>query len=311
MIAAQGLSRRFGARVVVDRVTFEVARGEIVALLGPNGAGKTTTMRMLAGLVAATSGRVNIGGTDLTPKTAGVIRRRIGFLTETPGLWDRLTVRENLSVYADLYELSDRRARVDRLLGDFGLTAHAEDRAAELSKGMRQKVAIARTLLHDPDVLLLDEPTSGLDPEIAKSLRQVLHDRRARGGAILISTHNLHEAERHADRIAVLQQRLVAIDTPSRLRARLSTGRVVVRVAGDASRWADAVVASGLVGEADGDTWTFTLRAVDTQTPEVVRALTLAGAAILEVGPELPAMEDVYLHLVSGQPDAAKPKYLP
>lgn len=305
MIVARGLTRQFGPRTVVEDVSFDVARGEIVALLGPNGAGKTTTMRMLAGLVATTSGRVSIDGTVLTPATAGELRGRIGFLTEAPGLWDRLTVRENLGVYAGLHGLTDGPSRVDRLLGDLDLQAHGEARAAELSKGMRQKVAIARTLLHDPDVLLLDEPTSGLDPEISKGVLGILRQRRARGCAILLSTHNLHEAERHADRIAVLQRRLVAIDTPRQLRARLATGRLIVRVAGDAARWADTIVSAGLVGEADGDTWTVTLQAVDAQTPELVRALTAAGAAILEVRPELPAMEDVYLHLVNRPPERA------
>ena len=188
MISAVALTRRFGSRTVVNDVTFQVARGEIVALLGPNGAGKTTTMRMLAGLIGPTSGTVAIDGVQLTRATGTALRSRIGFLTETPGLWDRLTVRENLNIYAGLYSLSNAGRTIDRLLDTFELSAHAQARAAELSKGMRQKVALARALLHDPCVLLLDEPTSGLDPEVTRSVRRLLEERRAAGCSILVST---------------------------------------------------------------------------------------------------------------------------
>ena len=233
MIAAQRLTRRFGSRVVVDDVSFEVERSEIVALLGPNGAGKTTTMRMLAGLISPTRGTVAIDGVQLTRATGTLLRNRIGFLTEAPGVWDRLTVRENLQVYAGLYGLANRNGVIDRALETFELTDHASDRAAELSKGMRQKVALARALLHDPRILLLDEPTSGLDPEITRGVRGLLDDRRASGCSILLSTHNLDEAERLADRVAVLHGRLLALDSPAVLRQRLRTGRVIVRLAGD------------------------------------------------------------------------------
>jgi ABC-2 type transport system ATP-binding protein len=204
LITATHLTRAFGDRVAVRDVTLDVSRGEIVALLGPNGAGKTTTMRMLAGLIAPTSGTVAIDGTALTRETGTALRGRIGFLTESPGLWDRLTVRENLDIYARLYGLPDGARAIDGELDRFQLRDHASARAAELSKGMRQKVAIARALLHEPRVLLLDEPTSGLDPEIARSVRQLLEERRAAGCAILVSTHHLDEAKRLVDLVAVL-----------------------------------------------------------------------------------------------------------
>jgi ABC-2 type transport system ATP-binding protein len=162
MISATRLTRRFGSRTVVDDVTLQVARGEIVALLGPNGAGKTTTLRMLAGLIAPTSGTIEIDGVPLTRATGMAVRSRIGFLTEAPGLWDRLTVRENLLLYARLYAVQKADHTVDRLLERFDLGARAAARTVELSKGTRQKVALARALLHEPAVLLLDEPTSGL-----------------------------------------------------------------------------------------------------------------------------------------------------
>src|SRR5436309_11077828 len=144
--------------MAVDDVTFDVARSEILALVGPNGAGKTTAMRMLAGLIAPTEGSVAIDGVTLTQATGTLLRQRIGFLTEAPGLWDRLTVRENLRIYARLYGLAQPDRAVDRVLETFELSARADTRTAELSKGLRQKVALARTLLHEPTVLLLDEP---------------------------------------------------------------------------------------------------------------------------------------------------------
>ena len=301
MIAAAGLTRVFGTRAVVDDVTFEVHRSEIVALLGPNGAGKTTTMRMLAGLVAPTRGAVSIDGVALTRASGSALRARIGFLTESPGLWDRLTVRENLRCYADIYALSNPDRVIDRALERFALRDRAATRTAELSKGTRQKVALARALLHEPEILLLDEPTSGLDPEITRSVRQLLEDRRAAGCAILVSTHNLDEAERLADRVAVLHGRLLALDPPATLRQRLRTGRVIVRLAGDAL--SALVVARGFDPQAtaESDTLILAMPRLERDTPALVRALVAAGAEVLEVHAEVPALEDAYLRLVGDE----------
>jgi len=301
VISAQHLTRRFGSRTAVDDVTFDVGRSEIVALLGPNGAGKTTTLRMLAGLIAPTSGSVAIGGAPLTRASGASLRRQIGFLTEAPGLWDRLTVRENLRVYAGLYGLADPERRIDRVLDLFAIADRGNARAAELSKGMRQKVALARTLLHDPTVLLLDEPTSGLDPEVTRSVRMLLDERRAAGCSILVSTHNLYEAERLADRVAVLDERLVAIDDPAALRAHLTTGRTIVRVAGDPSAYVAAArssVGSAVDVAVERSTLALQLPHPDRDTPALVAALVAAGAQILEVRAEMPALEDVYVHLM-------------
>jgi ABC-2 type transport system ATP-binding protein len=298
MIAAAGLTRRFGSRVVVDNVSFEVAPSEIVALLGPNGAGKTTTMRMLAGLIAPSAGKVFIKNTELERTTAGFLRRLIGFLTETPGLWDRLTVRENLAVYARLYSVRDPDRAIDRVLDLLELRTASSVRAAELSKGMRQKVALSRALLHEPSVLLLDEPTSGLDPEIRRSVRNLLDERRAAGCAILVSTHNLDEAERIADRVAVLHGKLIAIDHPDALRERLTTGRLLVRFASDATAFAETIRRIDPSATFDGDACLVSIADARRDTPAVVAALVAAGAQIVEVRPEMPALEDVYLRLM-------------
>ena len=307
MIAASHLTRRFGSRTVVRDVTFGVARGEIVALLGPNGAGKTTTLRMLAGLIAPTSGTVTIAGTPLTKAAAGRLRRRIGFLTEAPGLWDRLSVGENLAVYAGLYGFGSNSPTTSGLLDRLELTAHLDVRAAELSKGMRQKVALARALLHGPDILLLDEPTSGLDPGITRTVRALLDERRGQGSAILVSTHNLDEAERIADRVAVLQERLVALDRPAALRDRLTTGRVLVRIDGEARFFAAVARAHGRDVTTDGPLLALQLDDLRRGTPALVAALVDAGARVLEVTPQIPALEDVYLHLVSADRAEARP----
>jgi ABC-2 type transport system ATP-binding protein len=299
MIAATGLTRQFGSRVVVDHVTFSVERGEIVALLGPNGAGKTTTLRMLAGLIAATSGTVTIGGVPMKASTGSVLRRRIGFLTEAPGLWDRLTVRENLSLYLELYDLDQHEGRAAALLEALDLARHIEVRAAELSKGMRQKVALVRALLHDPDVLLLDEPTSGLDPEVTRTVRELLRRRRAAGCAILLSTHNLAEAERIADRVAVLQERLLALDAPANLRRRVAAGRIEVRVEGAAGPYVDVAAAVAARATADGAMLHVELTDPEERTPGLVKALVAAGARIIEVRQEVPGLEDAYLGLVA------------
>jgi ABC-2 type transport system ATP-binding protein len=309
VISATGLTRQFGSRVAVEDVSFTVGRSEIVALLGPNGAGKTTTLRMLAGLIGVTRGSVTIDNVPLTPRTGGRLRSRIGFLTETPGLWDRLTVRENLGVYARLYALSHAERAVDRMLDMFELADRAPARASELSKGARQKVALARALIHDPRILLLDEPTSGLDPEITRSVRRLLDDRRAAGCAILVSTHNLDEAERLADRVAVLDRRLLALDPPAVLRQRMTTGRVIVRVAGHAAAFIAVARSVDKHAVADGSTLALTLEHAGRDTGSLIRALVVAGADILDVRPEIPPLEDAYLHLVGADsaPRGARP----
>jgi len=301
VISVRGLTRRFGKRLAVDDVSLDVARGEIVALLGPNGAGKTTTMRIMAGLIAATSGTVVIDGVLLTPSTGGDLRRRIGFLTESPGLWDRLTVRENLQIYAGLYRLPRADAAVDDALRLFDLDDRGGARAAELSKGMRQKVALARALLHQPPILLLDEPTSGLDPEIRRNVRRLLEERRRAGCAVLVSTHNLDEAERMADRVAVLQTKLLAVDRPAELRRRLTTGRLVVRVGGDPSSFLETARAVDPGAIVEGSALVFQADDVTRLAPALVRRLVDAGADILEVRPEIPDLEDVYLHVVGAR----------
>jgi ABC-2 type transport system ATP-binding protein len=301
MIAARGLTRRFEDRIAVEDLSLEVAPGEIFGLLGPNGAGKTTTLRMLGGLITPSSGQASIAGVPLTRARMDEVRARVGFLTEAPGLWDRLTVRMNLLVYARLHGVADPEAAVRRVLGLFDLEDRRESLAAQLSKGMKQKVALARALMHDPPVVLLDEPTSGLDPQTARLVRDLVIDLRDRGRAIVISTHNLDEAERVATRIGVLQQRLIALDTPDALRRRLFGHRIRVTVAGEPARFAEVAIATGArEAQVFDDGFSVHVDTPEDATPRLVRALVDAGASILAVTPDRPPLEDVYLTLIAG-----------
>jgi ABC-2 type transport system ATP-binding protein len=308
MIAARHLSRTFGDRVAVEDVTFDVKAGEIFGLLGPNGAGKTTTLRMIAGLIAPTSGEASVAGIPLTGRTIDRVRGHVGFLTEAPGLWDRLTVRTNLLTYARLHQLPDPDAAVRNALERFGVADRADSLAAELSKGFKQRVALARTLLHDPPVVLLDEPTSGLDPQSARLVRDMVLDLRSRGHAVIISTHNLDEAERVADRVGVLRRRFLAVASPRELRHRLFGTRVKVTLAVDASSFARVASDAGAqdVTAVNGNALTFALQDVEAGTPAIVRALVLAGAPILSVRGDDRPLEEVYLALI-GEGSAGEP----
>jgi ABC-2 type transport system ATP-binding protein len=301
MISASHLTRAFGTRVAVEDITFDVQPGEIFGLLGPNGAGKTTTLRMLGGLIAPTSGEATVAGIRLARETIDQVRGRIGFLTEAPGLWDRLTVRQNLMTYARLHQLPDPAGVVERSLERFGLRDRGGSLGAELSKGLKQRVALARALLHDPPVVLLDEPTSGLDPQSARLVRDMVLDLRARGHAVILSTHNLYEAERVADRVGVMRGRFLAVASPADLRQRLFGSRGLVRVAGSAEGFAEAVATSGGRDIAvEGDRLRFAVDDITRAMPGIVRALVAGGADVLEVTSEHAPLEDVYFTLVEG-----------
>jgi ABC-2 type transport system ATP-binding protein len=304
-IRVRSLTRRFGDRLAVADLSFSIARGEIVALLGPNGAGKTTTLRMLAGLVAPTRGEIDIDGRPAHGAWPA-LRSRIGLLTETPGLWERLDVEQNLLVHARLHGLAHPAAAVAAALERFDLVGRARAAAGTLSKGLKQKVALARALLHDPPIVLLDEPTAGLDPAMARLVRDQVAAMRGEGRAVIVSTHNLAEAERLADRVAVLNQRLVALDTPAALRARFSGHRVRVRLAGaDPDRSGAAGALAGAAREAgalavslEPDGLVCDVEDPARDTPRLIRRLVEAGAAIRAVVEESTPLEDIYLALV-------------
>jgi ABC-2 type transport system ATP-binding protein len=299
MLTASHLTRTFGNRIAVEDLSFGLERGEIFALLGPNGAGKTTTLRMLAGLIGPTSGSIRVDGEEMSKDTAPRLRTRIGFLTEAPGLWDRLTVRQNLSVYARLYGLPQPERTVDEALEMFGVRDRAGDQAAQLSKGLKQRVALARTLLHKPDIVLLDEPTAGLDPESARDVRELVLRLRGEHRAVLMSTHNLDEVERVADRVAVMRSCLVALDTPAALRSRLFGTRLLVVIGQPADAFVASVNGPGIADvHAHGSTLSIGVDDAAARAPEIVRRLVAAGADIQSVMQDEATLEQVYLRLV-------------
>ena len=302
MISASHLTRRFGTRVALDDLSIELKSGEIFALLGPNGAGKTTTLRLLAGLIAPTSGSVQVNGEAMTAASAPKLRARIGFLTEAPGLWDSLTVRENLETYARLYELASPRRAVDEALALFDIRDRARDRPSELSKGLRQRVALARSLLHKPRIVLLDEPTAGLDPESAREVRELVLGLRGEGRTVLLCTHNLDEVDRVADRVAVLRTRLIAAGTPQALRERLFAPRILIRLRQEASRFEASLRGTGITDiTIDQRQISVALNGTPLSTPDLVRQLVQWGAEIEAVVPEEPPLEDVYVRLLHSE----------
>ncbi|HHK67491.1 MAG TPA: ABC transporter ATP-binding protein, partial [Candidatus Acetothermia bacterium] len=227
MIEAQKLTRKFGAITAVSDLDLAVEKGEVFGFLGPNGAGKTTTIRMLAALIAPTSGSATVAGFRVGRENRS-IRQNVGVLTETPGLYKRLSALDNLLFFARLYGVNSPEKQAERYLRLFELWDRRDQLAGSFSKGMRQKLALARALLHEPQVLFLDEPTAGLDPEAAKVVRDLIETLRTRERTIFLCTHNLDEAERLCDRVALFKTRLVALGRPSELKERMYGRRTVV-----------------------------------------------------------------------------------
>ena len=303
MIHAEQLTKTFGqgdkALTAVDRLTLDVAEGEVFGFLGPNGAGKTTTVRMLTTLIGPTAGRATLGQLQVGRDDAA-IRQTVGLLTETPGMYDRLSAERNLTLYAKLYGVGDVEGQVRKYLQMLGLWERRQDEAGSFSKGMRQKLALARALLHEPRVLFLDEPTSGLDPEAAKLVRDFIEELKGEGRTIFLCTHNLDEADRLCDRIAIFKTRLITVDSPANIRRQLFGRRVVVHLAGSADGLAGAAQALPSVTEAQAveNKLVITLDDPEQHNPELIRALVGAGADIQFVGELRHSLEDVYLRLI-------------
>ena len=303
MIVVEGLRKDFRALTAVHDMSFTVGDGEIFGLLGPNGAGKTTTVRMLAGLISPTAGTAIVNGHPLG-ETTQQIRAFTGILTESPGLHEKLTARQNLAYYGRLYGLRGARLReaVERYLGVVEMSEHADRRVASFSKGMRQKVAIARALLHEPEVIYLDEPTSGLDPSAAKNIRDFIATLRALGRSIVVCTHNLDEAERLCDRIGIMRGTLLRIDTPAGLRRHGRTATVRVELNGArgpesfVGRLAELAYVSGV--QARENTLVVELADPVHETPDLVAELVGAGARITSVVEDAQTLEEAYLSLV-------------
>jgi ABC-2 type transport system ATP-binding protein len=295
------LTKRFGERTAFSDVSFSVGHGEVFGFLGPNGAGKTTMVRTLGALIAPTSGSAVVAGVLLGPEHAAEIRQRISIMPEAPGLYLRLTVTENLEFFAGLYGLRSPAARIGEALSAVNLAERANDLCGRLSKGLRQRVGLARALLSDPAIMFLDEPTSGLDPLAAREVEDLISALRERGVTIFLTTHRLQEAERLCDRVAIINTTLQTVGRPHELRDRLFKKALLVTTAAPLAD-PDRVFANLPGGESwhadEEGGYVVSVSDPSAAAPELTRALVGAGADVLSIGESQHSLEDVYLELI-------------
>src|SRR5512146_1133834 len=305
MIRTENLSKVFHTSkkeppiTAVSELNLDVAEGEVFGFLGPNGAGTTTTVRMLCSLIAPSGGKAWIGKYQVG-KDDQEIRRTVGILTETPGMYERLSAEKNLSIFARLYGVSDVSGQVEKYLRMLGLWERRFDPVGSFSKGMRQKLAIARALLHEPRVLFLDEPTSGLDPEASRLVRDFIEQLKESGTTIFLCTHNLDEADRLCQRIGIFKTRLVAVDTPENLRQTLFGRKVVIHLQALDPRWVEMVRGLAFVKDVrpSENRLVVSLDNPEEQNPAIVRCLVEAGAQVQFVGELRHSLEDIYMQMI-------------
>jgi len=299
MIHSQNLTKKFGDTLAVNQLSLDVREGEVFGFLGPNGAGKTTTVRMLTCLISPTSGTGTVNNLQVG-KDDQNIRQTVGILTESPGVYDNLSAIYNLEIYADLYNVKDKPGQVEKYLRMLGLWERRDDEAGTFSKGMKQKLAIARALLHEPRMLFLDEPTAALDPEASRLVRDFIEELRKQGRTIFLCTHNLDEADRLCDRIGVFKTHLLVVDTPESLRTQVFGRKVVIHLGHPGDNHLPLVRSLQFVKEARcvDNKLVIALDDPEGQNPEIIRQLVAAGAQIQFVGELRHSLEDVYLQFV-------------
>ncbi len=306
MIITEGLSKKFEDFLAVDGVSLHVKAGEVLALLGPNGAGKTTTVRMLTSILRPSEGRARIAGHDVVANPTQV-RASVGVLTEQHGLYGRMPAGEYLDFFGQIYGMGRdaRKGRIDHLLEKFGLSDSHHRRVAEYSKGMRQKLALARALLHDPPVLLLDEPTSAMDPESARLVRDSIKALRSAERAIVICTHNLAEAEELADKIAIIRRgKIIVRGSPAALKQTLlGPGEYEIRLAATLNGQPDAFPPGAEI-ISQGPNW-LRYRTTSPQdvNPKILRSLLAYGLPVVSLQEVPRSLEDVYLQAILAPDD--------
>lgn len=303
MIDTKNLTRKFGNLTAVDNLTLRVEDGEVFGFLGPNGAGKTTTVRMLCCLIGKTSGEATIGNYTIDKEEDCLkIRKMVGFLPENVGLYDSLSAYRNLDFYGQLYEVpeSKRKENIEHLLKLLGIWERREDAAGTFSKGMKQKLAIARALIHDPQLLFLDEPTANLDPEASKTVRDFVIELKKEKRTIFINTHNLDEADRLCDRIAILKTKLIAVDSPKNLERSLYKRKTIIHLESLSNKIIDAVEKLSSVKNVrtSDNKLILDIDNPEKDNPEVVRTIVKADGNIQYVTELRSTLEDVYLKLI-------------
>jgi ABC-2 type transport system ATP-binding protein len=305
MIETVGLTRRFDGNIAVDDLNLKVDEGEVFGLLGPNGAGKTTTVRMLACLIGQTSGTAYVNGYEIGKRPdSEKIRGIVGVLPESPGLYESLSAHKNLDFYAQLYGVpSDRRRKsIEDMLKMLDLWDRREEPVATFSKGMKQKIAIARCFVHDPSIVFLDEPTAGLDPQAAMTVREFVLALKREGRTVFINSHNLDEVERMCDRIAVMNRTVLAVGNPKEL-ARSYWGRTtVVELAELRQEFVDLVKGFEFAANvrSDGSSILVDIDDPKLRNPMMVEALVGAGARVEQVSELRRSLEEVYMKLIGG-----------
>jgi ABC-2 type transport system ATP-binding protein len=307
MITTENLTRKFGNLTAVNNLNLHIDKGEVFGFLGPNGAGKTTTIRMLACLIAPTSGTATVAGLNIQQDPLKV-RQSVGILTENPSLYERLTALENMDFFAQAYGLNDpteRQRRIQELLEFFHLWERRNDKVAGFSKGMKQKLAIVRAIVHRPPVLFLDEPTAGLDPESAKEIRDMMAELSQREKCtILLSTHHLVDAEKLCKRVLIMNKgNILLVGTPDELREKIKEKPVIeVSLKQVSPRLLNALEALGVAEEVNRqeNKLLITVKDVNSATPEIVRTIVASDGDVLSVNTLRPSLEEAYLKLIKG-----------
>ncbi len=302
MIDTENLTKKFGDLIAVDNLTLHVNNGEVFGFLGPNGAGKTTTVRMLCCLISKTSGEARIAGYDVADEADSLkIRRLIGYVPDNVGLYDSLSAYDNLDFYGKLYDCTEeqRKKNIPRLLTMLGLSEKSDVAAGTFSKGMRQKLAIARSLVHDPQILIMDEPTANLDPEASKTVRDFILDLKKEKRTIFLNTHNLDEAQRICDRIAILNTKLMAVGTPQELERSVGGRKTEIQL----NQVNDAIMAAVKrlpLGDikVDGNTLIINVTNPEKMNQMIVDVIVRAGGGVQTVTIAGSTLEDAYLRLV-------------
>jgi len=302
MILTHDLGKRFNNFQAVDQLNLKIDPGEVLALLGPNGAGKTTTIRMLCSILIPSSGWARVADFD-TVRQANRVRASVGVLTEHHGLYNRMPAGEYLDFFGQIYDLQagTRKQRSQRLLEDFGLSSTVKQPIGEYSKGMRQKLALARALLHNPPVLLLDEPTSAMDPESARLVRDAIRTLRSQERTIVICTHNLAEAEELADHIAIIRQgKIIAQGTPEALKERLlGPAEYEIRLASHLNGQKPGLPADVRLTAYGSDWIRFQTGEPKRTNPILLENLIEQGFAIVSLQQVPRSLEQVYLQVIA------------
>ena len=302
MIDTENLTKKFGDLTAVDSLTLHVNDGEVFGFLGPNGAGKTTTVRMLCCLISKTSGEASIAGYDVGKEADSLkIRKLIGYVPDNMGLYNELSAYDNLDFYGKLYDCTEeqRKKNIQRLLTMLGLSDKKDVAAGTFSKGMRQKLAIARSLIHDPQILIMDEPTANLDPEASKTVRNFILDLKKEKRTIFLNTHNLDEAQRICDRIAILNTKLMAVGTPQELERSVGGRKTEIQL----DQVNDAIIAAvkrlPLGGvTVDGNKLIINVTNPEKENQMIVDVIVRAGGGVKTVTIVGSTLEEAYLKLV-------------